>query len=188
MKMIKRNCIIIGIVIIISLVAQNLHSEAVESVVERLISNFYVITGGNYQWGILSPGSKMFVNRKHRYTEVPQDLEGQLYLKTSNTDKYYEAVDPIYSFTLREDVTIYILYSDAYTQLEEVWLNDRNGWKEEEYIVKTSLSKKKSNRKVRSKAFKKGIDVELLGNGCILKNCDMYTVVMVPQDRSQPSK
>jgi len=153
-----------------------------EELASSLIVDFYVISKEPCRWSLLEPGSRVYINRKHHlYSEVPPALEGQLTLLTSNRDKFYEAAEsPFISFKVKKDVKVYVLYSDFYTQLEEVWLNKREGWHKEGFVVLTNISKNKAIRRVYGKAFNAGATVILDGNGCVIKNCSMYTVVIVP--------
>ena len=155
--------------------------------VKELISGFHVISGKEYKWSLLEPGSMIYTGgrRQHTYTTVPPQLAGQLVLRTANMDKYYEAAEsPFISFKAKKSITVYVLYSDFYTQMEEVWLNERQGWHKEDFVVRTSISKNKTLRRVYSKSFQAGSKVILDGNGCVIKNCSMYTVVIVPAEKN----
>lgn len=155
-----------------------------EELANSLIADFYVISKEPYRWSLLEPGSRVYINRKHLYATVPPALEGQLTLLTSNRDKFYEAAEsPFISFTVKKDVKVYVLFSDFYTQSEEVWLNKREGWHKEGFVVLTNISKDKATRRVYGKTFNAGATVILDGNGCVIKNCSMYTVVIVPVEK-----
>ena len=162
--------------------ASRADTNSIEKTANSLISGFDVISGQPYRWSLLEKGTRVYINRKRQtYTEVPTPLAGQLTLRTSNNDKFFEAVEsPFISFKVKKKVKVYVLYSNFYTQLEEVWLNDRNGWRKEDFVVKTNTSQNKATRLVRSKIFPAGSEVKLDGNGCVIKNCSMYTVVIVP--------
>lgn len=151
-----------------------------------LISGFHVISGKEYRWSLLEAGSRVYIGRKqHTYTTVPPELAGRLVLRTANRDKYYEAAEsPFISFKAKKSITVYVLYSEYYTQLEEVWLNKRQGWHKEDFVVGTSISKNKALRRVYSKTFPAGSKVVLDGNGCVIKNCSMYTVAIAPAKKS----
>ena len=172
--------------VFLSCSAGPVEASHVDNRAKDLISGFHVISGKEYKWSLLEPGSRMYIDRRqHTYTTVPPQLTGQLVLRTVNKDKYYEAADsPFISFKAQKKITVYVLYSDFYTQLEEVWLNERQGWHKEDFVVGTSLSKNKAARRVYSKTFAAGSKVVLDGNGCVIKNCSMYTVVIVPAPKS----
>lgn len=173
----------IVLIIMLSCFIVSAAANDIDELVNRLISDFQVISGKPYQWSLLEKGGRVYINRKtHIYTEFPPCLAGRLTLRTSNKDKYYEAVaSPFISFKVKKEVKVYVLCSDFYTQLEEVWLNERNGWHKENFIVKTNISGSKANRRVYSKTFPAGSKVILDGNGCVIKNCSMYTVVIAPK-------
>ncbi|MCK5056344.1 MAG: hypothetical protein KAT34_06790 [Candidatus Aminicenantes bacterium] len=170
------------IILLLSCFTGPMEAGYVDEPANGLIADFYVLSEEPYRWSLLETDSRVYINRKqHLYTNVPPSLEGQLTLLTSNRDKYYEAVEsPFISFKVKKDVKVYVLYSDFFTQLEEVWLNERKGWHKENFVVLTNISKNKATRRVYSKTFTAGTKVILDGNGCVIKNCSMYTVVIVP--------
>lgn len=149
---------------------------------DALIADFRVASEKPYDWSLLSEGSLMYIDRDYTYTAVPDELRGRLVLVPSNYDKYYDAVDTVMRFRVKKKVKIYIVYSHLYTHLTDVWLHDRGGWQPEEMTVQTSLAPHKASRRVKSKVFEAGDRVQLGGNGCVLRNCDMYTLVIVPLD------
>lgn len=147
---------------------------------ESLVADFWVFSEKPYEWSFFSENHAMYIDRDYTYTSVPETLRGKLILIPSNFDKYYDAVDTIIRFKVKKRVRIYIIYSGQYTHLEEIWLNQRRGWQEEKMEIQTSLAPHKAIRRVKSKIFTAGAEVKLGGNGCVLRNCDMYSLVIVP--------
>lgn len=148
----------------------------------RLLKNIHYNSDLDHQWSLLEWGTKMYTDRGYTYIHVPPSLKRQLLLCPANDDKFSdpESKRPFISFQVKKDVKVYIIYTTLSTRLEQFWLNERAGWKKENFVVDTTLWEIKANRLVRSKIFPRGSRVELRGNGCLEDNCDMYTVVIVP--------
>jgi hypothetical protein len=146
-----------------------------------LIREFFLRSDEPYLWSRLTPGTNLYIDRYYTYTSVPPRLEGQPVLVTANSDKYYDYNDkdfPFISFRMTRDATVYIIYSGRFTGLETTWLNRENGWIKENLLVRTGQVERKSARLVRSRFYPAGSVVELGGNGCRKRDCDMYTVVI----------
>ncbi len=147
----------------------------------KLIAEFSVRSDEPYLWSMIEPGSEIYLDRSYVYTIVPRELMGLPVLRPTNNDKYYgynEADFPFISFRVKKDVTLYIIYTNRHTNLEKTWLNRDKGWVKENFIVETTLAETKSKRLVSSRFFPAGSRVELGGNGCRKRDCDMYTVVI----------
>jgi hypothetical protein len=149
----------------------------------ELIGDFFVHSSKTYRWFFLEKYKTVYTDRKYVYTSVPDTLRGCLALKTANGDKYRKMTDLLISFTVKKAAIIYVIYTDIYTYLENDWLSDKEGWDLKSFSVRTNLSSRKAMRLVRGKFFPSGSKVKLFGNGCISRNCDMYSVVVVPQNK-----
>lgn len=145
-----------------------------------VVDEFSVFSNEPYLWSSFAAGGQIYIDRDYVYSSAPPQLKGLPILRTANNDKYYdnEAALPFISFRVKKDVTVYIIYTDRFTNLEQTWLNSANGWIKESFTVSTDLAETKSKRSVCSKYFPAGSLVKLGGNGCRNRDCDMYTVVI----------
>jgi len=172
---------VLGLLLLLTVVDAGVPSERADTLRLELIGDFVVMSQAPYRWTVFEAGRRMFVDRPHEYRSAPPALNGRLTLMTANGDKYWEAVETTFiSFVVKRDSVVYVLYHPRFTQLEDVWLNERYGWKREAFVVGTSQGGVKAKRQVRSRFFPGGSRVELGGTGCVMRNCDMYTVVVVP--------
>jgi hypothetical protein len=147
----------------------------------ELIGDFSVNSNLESSWTLIGPGSKMYTDRSYTYTAVPEVVLGNLAFQPANDDKFFSETDPPYlSFRLKKKATVYVVYTNLSTNLVLRWLNENNGWKDEEFTIGTTLWSYKSLRFVKSQTFPENAEVKLGGNGCTQDNCDMYTVIIAP--------
>ena len=142
-----------------------------------------------YTWAVLSAGTMMYIDRTYTFNApVPAALDGEVVLQTANNDKMSSTSVPNFvSFTVNQDATVYVLYTNVNTTLEADWLNGANGWTPEAFTVPTSLPAGESARLVQSKFFASGSAVTLPGNGATSGTSSMYNIVVVPSTGGGPA-
>ncbi|MFQ5610301.1 MAG: hypothetical protein ACE5F8_08545 [Woeseiaceae bacterium] len=62
-----------------------------------------------YQWGVLTEGQELYVDRTYVFTSVPATHQSLDYLKTANDDKTASGM-PFVSFDVNTPVTVYVAY------------------------------------------------------------------------------
>ena len=163
-----------------SLLATESDNEPID--VSTLIMDFAVASERPYQWQLLQPERKMYVDRSDfLFVEVPSELEDQPLLVTANDDKGSNADDQDFiSFRMQQDTMVYVLYTTNNAELEDAWLSAENGWVAEEAVASTTLPINEKARYIRSKLYEAGSTVQLGGNGGTNYNTSMYNVAVAP--------
>lgn len=149
---------------------------------EELIADLEVNSARATNWTLIFSGSRMYSDRNYIYSTVPPELTGNLVLQPANDDKFYKgAAPPFITFRLKKSAKIYVLFTPVSTTLVTQWLNEKEGWVDEEFVVETSIGSFKARRFVKSQYFPEDALVEFGGNGCLVDNCDTFTVVIIPE-------
>ncbi len=80
------------------------------------ITNLNVASGKAYQIVVdgLQNGARAYVDRKHKYSAVPEGLNGATYIKTANSDNKSKAASFL-TFDVNQDVTVYVAHDDRIT-------------------------------------------------------------------------
>ncbi|MFQ5635919.1 MAG: putative Ig domain-containing protein [Gammaproteobacteria bacterium] len=73
-----------------------------------------------YQWGVLTEGQELYVDRTYVFTSVPATHQSLDYLKTANDDKTASGM-PFVSFDVNTPVTVYVAYHTQIATLP-AWL------------------------------------------------------------------
>ncbi len=86
---------------------------------EPLVTNLSVASGEEYQIvsGLTSDAQAYFDNTKYKYTNVPAELEGAVYLQSSHGDMRERDNDSFLSFDLNRDATVFIVVDDRHRGL-----------------------------------------------------------------------
>jgi len=119
-----------------------------------------------YNWGTLTSGTNVYIDRLYTYTTIPAAYQGSLALKTANDDKNSSG-DTFISYNVDQAITVYVAHADNGTNLP-VWLSS---WNNTGDILTTT----DRNLFVYEKDFAAGT-VTLGGNGGAPS---MYTVFIV---------
>ena len=86
------------------------------------ISNLSNASGVEYQIVEgLADGNACYIDRSYTYSNVPDFLQGAVYIKTANNDKRNMA-DPLLSFDVNTDVTVYVAFDNRSSI--PAWLSD----------------------------------------------------------------
>jgi hypothetical protein len=76
------------------------------------ITNLTVASGAAYQVMMsLSDGTHSYIDRSYKYRQVPEFLEGSVYIMTGNRD-IKKTNDPFITFDVNKDATVYIAHDD----------------------------------------------------------------------------
>ena len=90
---------------------------------DLVILNLGVASGDLYEVvDGLNIGSLAYIDRSYVYDDVPPDLIGSTYIKTSNGDKNFEGTDEFLVFDVNQDVTVYVAHDDRYS-IKPSWLS-----------------------------------------------------------------
>jgi hypothetical protein len=86
------------------------------------ISNLSNASSAEYQIAEgLADGNACYIDRSYTYSNVPDFLQGAVYIKTANNDKKNMA-DPLLSFDVNTDATVYVAFDNR--SPIPVWLSD----------------------------------------------------------------
>ena len=77
-----------------------------------------------YNWGTLTSGADVYIDRNYTYTTIPAAYEGSLALKTADDDKNSSG-DTFISYNVDQAITVYVAHVDNGTNLP-VWLSSWN--------------------------------------------------------------
>ncbi len=141
------------------------------------ISGFSVNSTKTYEWFTLNEDEKMYTDRLYKFTGVPSLLLGKEALRTPNDDKITSPTTSLISFTVEQDMTVFVVYTTERTELATTWLTNENGWIDYTETISTNLNGAEATRYIRSKFFSKGENITLNGNG---GESSMYNVILVP--------
>lgn len=154
------------------------------TILDSLISNLTIASQESYEWHKFAEGINMYIDRpqaRQTFRYIPHELRDERILITANNDKRSSAKDlDFIAFTVNQNAKVYIVYTTKNTLLERSWLNEENGWFNENFEVVTTLLNDENGRKISSKLFQADTRVELGGNGGTGEETSMYHVVVVP--------
>ncbi|BCS80167.1 fibronectin type III domain-containing protein [Anaerocellum diazotrophicum] len=127
----------------------------------------------------LQVGSKIFGDRDYAVVSMPTVLEGAYWISTANLSRSYNATLVIASFTVTEDVDVYVaLDSRLYTSNQvPAFLSS---WKLTEYKIIDNGTNPQVTYLLYKKSFSKGSLVELGSQG-VSSGCVFYFVLMKKQ-------
>jgi hypothetical protein len=100
----------------------NIYVNDVASNAALDISNLSNASSAEYQIAEgLADGNACYIDRSYTYSNVPDFLQGAVYIKTANNDKKNMA-DPLLSFDVNTDATVYVAFDNR--SPIPVWLSD----------------------------------------------------------------
>ncbi len=143
-----------------------------------LTSNLIITSGKTYEWFELNSGSKMYIDRNYKFTNVPSSLNGTQALRTANDDKGSSDSSDLITFKANRDVVVYVAYTTRNTTLTTQWLTSANGWGTESATLSSDLFGNEATRLIKSKSFAAGTTVKLKGNGGINPSTSMYNIMV----------
>ena len=135
------------------------------------ISELYVASGQGYD--VISgmfPSEKVYIDENYTFTDVKK-LTHLKYIRTANSDKGNQGVFPFLSFTVDQNVSVYVLF-DKNSEKRPSWLEP---YKKMKYTIKADG--------VRYSVFRKNFSkgrVELGANEKSAKGQKMYLVAVAP--------
>ena len=139
---------------------------------EVAVSDVTVESGRSYTVveGGLQNGASCYIDRDYTYSDVPEFLVGATYIQTANDDKDSQG-DGFLTFTVDQDVTVYVAHDDRYTTKPD-WMADF-----EDSGLNITTDKTFSLYK---KDFAAGTVVLGANAPAEIGKSSMYTVIVVP--------
>jgi len=127
----------------------------------------------------LQVGSKIFGDRDYAVVSMPTVLEGAYWISTANLSRAYNTTPVVASFTVTEDVDIYVaLDSRLYTSNQvPVFLSS---WELTDYKITDNGTNPQVTYLLYKKSFSKGSLVELGSQG-VSSGCVFYFILMKKQ-------
>ena len=116
------------------------------------ISNMKTTSGKCYGIGRLKYGDYQYEDRLYQFNYVPEELKGELHIKTRGDDKLIGEDRECFSFECDEDIEVYVIYPDKHPEVPK-WLEDyermrMNVYKRKSYILRMFSEKNLKRRMV----------------------------------------
>jgi hypothetical protein len=130
----------------------------------------------NSQWNVqswLDIGAKQYNNETASFTNLPQELFGSEWIRTSNVEGQHNISESQATFTLNEDAYVYIALDSRITAIP-AWLTS---WEPLKYTIESSLNGG-STFKLFRKMFLRNQLIELYNNGVSPESTAMYAVIV----------
>ncbi|MBI4130843.1 hypothetical protein HY468_05995, partial [Candidatus Roizmanbacteria bacterium] len=134
------------------------------------ISSIVAASGEIYQQDILNVGTKLYIDRTYTISN-PGGYEGAFYIRTANDDKSFVA-DPLLTFTLSQDATVYVAVRGTALSWMSDWTN-----------TGVTLGTTDQPLTIFSKDFSQGT-VALGDNSNVTYRASMYVVFVKPAQQT----
>jgi CubicO group peptidase (beta-lactamase class C family) len=143
-----------------------------------LVENFTVSSSRTYTWSTMNSGVSMYSDRPYTFLNVPSEISGAHLLQTPNDDKFESSTAELLQFKAKQNLDVYVVYTNVNTSLESNWLNIANGWQGAGFTISSTLDGAEANRLAKFKRFATGDTVVLMGNGSTNGSSSMYNIII----------
>jgi len=100
-----------------------------------LFENVTVSTGANFEFGTLNIGQEIYIDRNFEVQTLPNGFVGATTIKGSNDDKSVTDASDYVTFTVVNDMTVYVAYDSRFITNLPAWLTE---WRQTDSLIATS--------------------------------------------------